>query len=656
MNQRHSTQEESRDRWTGRREWTELVERMSDPAAARVALGVIAAALENPAQGDRMLAPLVAGLPAQAAAIWRRNEAGWQITAQAGPAQNVSREFLTEALDANTPHTKQNLWAGPTQAQQQANELLVLQFSAKKPPPHSIPLSELALVVGQAYAHANAYSAARERAEHLEAILDASREWHQTGELEPLLTQIAQTASSMLAADRASIFLWDRPRKLLIGKPALGVPGGELRIPDNVGVVGQVLSTGQPMRASPQLEPNRIDHQVDQQTGYRTESVLCVPLRAPDGQLLGVFEVMNKRGGPFTDADETALVELARHAAISVSNTQERTSLIKAHREIASEAARRVQLIGQSPAIEALKSMITQVALSDLAVLVLGENGTGKEVVSQAIHYHSRRSQQPFVAVNCAALSESLLESELFGHEQGAFTDAKQARPGKFESASGGTLFLDEIGELSRGGQAKLLRVLEEKVVVRVGGVRPISTDARVIAATNRNLAEMVRRKEFREDLYYRLNVISLELPPLRNRGDDVLELAQHYLVEFAARAGRTVQKLTLAAKQRLREHTWPGNVRELRNLIERLVYLLPAQQIDARDISFAVSADGRPLRDLDDDLPLAEATDAFQTEYIQRAIDRCQGRMVDAAKQLGLHRANLYRKMRVLGMSPKDE
>src|SRR4029077_14647643 len=181
-------------------------------------------------------------------------------------------------------------------------------------------------------------------------------------------------------------------------------------------------------------------------------------------------------------------------------------------------------------AIEALRSTIRRVANTDLAVLILGENGTGKEVVAQAIHYFSNRRDPPFIAVNFAALTETLLESELFGHEKGAFTDAHESRPGKFELASGGTLFLDEIGDLSPGGQAKLLRVLEEKVVVRVGGSKSIHTDARVIAATNQNLAEMVRAKKFRQDLFFRLNVVALRLLPLRDRPGDVLLLADHFL------------------------------------------------------------------------------------------------------------------------------
>jgi Nif-specific regulatory protein len=291
------------------------------------------------------------------------------------------------------------------------------------------------------------------------------------------------------------------------------------------------------------------------------------------------------------------------------------------------------------------------VADTDLAILVLGENGTGKEVVASSIHYHSRRRNHPFVAVNCAALTETLLESELFGHEKGAFTDAREATAGKFEAADGGTLFLDEIGELSAAGQAKLLRVLEEKVVVRVGGTTPIYTDVRVIAATNRNLSEMVHERRFREDLFFRLNVVSLELPPLRNRGQDVLLLAEHFLEKFAARIGRTKPRLTDEARERLLRHAWPGNVRELRNLMERLAYLSPADAIEAGDLEFILAPVQRGPSLVPFNLELTDATDRFQTEYIKQAIERHGGNMTDAAAALGLHRSNLYRKMRQLGM-----
>jgi Nif-specific regulatory protein len=257
--------------------------------------------------------------------------------------------------------------------------------------------------------------------------------------------------------------------------------------------------------------------------------------------------------------------------------------------------------------------------------------------------------------VNCAALPDTLLESELFGHEKGAFTDARETRQGKFELASGGTLLLDEIGDMSLNGQAKLLRVLEEKLVVHVGGSTPIHTDVRLLAATNHNLAELVQARKFRQDLYFRLTVVTLNVPPLRERGDDVLLLSAHFLRDFAIKARRPSLELTAAAKKRLGTHSWPGNVRELRNLMERLAYLSASEQVDADELSFIMSpAAPRPSL-VDDDQPLTEATRQFQIAYIQSQIDRARGNMTDAAERLGLHRSNLYRKMHQLGMNPLE-
>ncbi len=217
-------------------------------------------------------------------------------------------------------------------------------------------------------------------------------------------------------------------------------------------------------------------------------------------------------------------------------------------------------------------------------------------------------------------------------------------------------MFLDEIGDLSFGGQAKLLRVLEEKVVVRVGGSKPIHTDARVIAATNQNLADMVRQKRFRQDLYFRLNVVTLDLPPLRERGDDMMLLAEHFLADFCRKAHRKPLKFSAAARTRLESHAWPGNIRELRNLMERLAYLSTGDKIEADDLAFILSPGGESPALVATDLPLAEATDRFQIEYIKKNIERAGGNMSEAAKRMGLHRSNLYRKMRQLGMHTDEE
>jgi len=493
------------------------------------------------------------------------------------------------------------------------------------------------------------------RIERLEAILEIAALWNRAQETEPLLTEMAEASTRLLKAERASIFLWDRPNKTLVGRPALGVESGELRIPDSTGVVGQVVQTGKPLRVDADQE-KEVSRLVDDQLGFHTRNLLCVPLVGAQGKLFGAFELINKIQGDFADEDEEALIELAQHAAIALENAQEHEQLVKVRDQAADEGTQDARMIGNCSAIEALRSTVQRVANTDLAVLILGENGTGKEVVSKRIHYLSDRRNEPFVAVNCAALTESLLESELFGHEKGAFTDAHATHEGKFELASGGTLFLDEIGDMSLGGQAKLLRVLEEKLVVRVGGSIPIHTDARVIAATNQDLAGLVRDKRFREDLYFRLNVVTLDLPPLRDRGDDIVVLAEHFLKEFCVKARRKLPKLTAAAKKRLVKHSWAGNVRELRNLMERIAYMSQGDKVDIDELAFILSPSGEETPLLSLDLPLTDATKRFQVEYINKQIERSRGSMTAAAERLGLHRSNLYRKMRQLDMATNEE
>ena len=573
----------------------------------------------------------------------------WRATASYGVSRALPAELLSDVADREAAASDSG-WVATSLGR--PGEVLAAHSSApSRGSTAEREFKDLADVLQSALSVMRQRMRDRHRVERLEAILQIAASWSQTGEMEPLLDQMAQAATRLLHADRASIFLWDRPNHTLIGRPALGVAEGELRIADDTGIVGQVVQTGEARRVNSAMEEREINREVDRALGYQTRTLLCVPLRSADGDRFGAFEVINKVDGPFTDDDEEALTELAAHAAIALENTQQFEKLLKTHRQFVEQAAEGVQLIGESTAIDALRSTVRRVAGTELAILILGENGTGKEVVSQSIHYLSRRRDQPFIAVNCAAISETLLESELFGHEKGAFTDAHESRRGKFELASGGTLFLDEIGDLSLSGQAKLLRVLEEKVVVRVGGSKPIHTDARVIAATNQNLSEMVRQKRFRQDLFFRLNVVSLELPALRDRGEDVLLLAEFFLHDFCRKAHRKALKLSAAARKRLLGHTWPGNVRELRNLMERLAYLLPGDKIEPEDLAFSLASSEELPGNVAANLMLSDATDRFQVDYIKKAIERSGGNMSDAAERLGLHRSNLYRKMRQLGM-----
>ncbi|HEY2881572.1 MAG TPA: sigma-54-dependent Fis family transcriptional regulator [Pirellulales bacterium] len=635
-----------------------------DPLAAELLLRC-----EKPASVagylNEVLPLLLPALTADFAAV---TIGGWgtNAIAEAGVRQSWPTEMISECLDREAPQSIGDWNCAPLAPREPNAEVLVVHRSYSSPvaaQSNSIGgaaidrsvaiagMQTIAAALGAGLRMVRTRNRLRLRATQAETILQIVQQWSQTQEMATLLNQMAEASTHLLEADRASIFLWDKANHILVGRPALGVLGGELRVPDDAGVVGEVLRTGQPRQVSLRETRDPVNRKVDAELKYQTRTLVAVPMRTAGGELLGVFEVINKRSGEFSQEDETALVELATHAVVALENTQDRQRLLASHKQIVDQAAEHIRLVGNSPAIEALRSTVRRVAETDLAVLVTGENGTGKEVVSQLIHYLSPRRDRPFVAVNCAAIAETLLESELFGHEKGAFTDAHEARPGKFELAAGGTLLLDEIGDLSPGGQAKLLRVLEEKIVVRVGGSRPIPVDVRVIAATNQNLGDMVRARKFRQDLFFRLNVVVLELPPLRDRGDDVLLLADHFLSDFCRRARRKPPKFSAEARKRLQQHLWPGNVRELRNLMERLAFLVVGDVVEPNDLAFILSPAPETSNLLVVDQPLSAATDRFQAEYIRKAIQRAGNNMTDAADLLGLHRSNLYRKMKQLGM-----
>jgi len=315
-------------------------------------------------------------------------------------------------------------------------------------------------------------------------------------------------------------------------------------------------------------------------------------------------------------------------------------------------------VVGESEALRRVYELIDRVADSDTSVLITGESGTGKEVAARALHARGRRHNGPFVAINCAAMPEQLLESELFGHARGAFTDAKAARTGLFIKANGGTLFLDEVGELPLALQPKLLRALQERTVRPVGGDTELPFDARIVAATNRDLELAVEEARFREDLYYRLNVIGLELPPLRVRGNDVLLLAQRFLEHFAARSGKRVVGLSAAAAQRLVAYAWPGNVRELQNCIERAVALTAYEQLTVEDLPERIR-DYRAPSNLSQGSDLSElvSLEEMERRYIQRVLDVVGGSRTLASRILGLDRKTLYRKLgrRNAGAEDKD-
>jgi two-component system nitrogen regulation response regulator NtrX len=316
-------------------------------------------------------------------------------------------------------------------------------------------------------------------------------------------------------------------------------------------------------------------------------------------------------------------------------------------------------LVGTSAAMEALRALIARVAPTESRVLITGESGTGKELVASAIHRQSARGSKAFVTVNSAALPRDLVESEMFGHERGAFTGATERRQGRFELADGGTLFLDEVGDLGPEAQAKLLRVLESGVVERVGGERPFTVNVRVIAATNKDLQEAVRQRQFREDLWFRLNVLPIHIPPLRERTEDVAPLVRHFAERCAARLRRPV-KFDAGAVPLLAAYGWPGNVRELANIVERMAILATGDLVTAADIARVLPAGPAPQLTTDTgddrvwrDIALSDTLDQYERELIARALSASRGNVAEAARRLQTDRANLYRRMRRLGIEP---
>ncbi len=308
-------------------------------------------------------------------------------------------------------------------------------------------------------------------------------------------------------------------------------------------------------------------------------------------------------------------------------------------------------IIGNNRKMREVFDIIREVAGMPSTVLIRGESGTGKELIAHAIHYSSARKEQPMVSVNCAVLAENLLESELFGHEKGAFTGAIKSKEGRFELANGGTLFLDEIGDISPKLQVKLLRALQEGEFERVGGEKTLKVDVRVIAATNKNLEEAIRSNEFRQDLYYRLNVIPIEIPPLRERVDDIPLLADFFLNKYKLQTGKKVQGITEQAMDILMHYAWPGNVRELENVIERGVVLCKGEFIGADSLSYLTGHDDMesPLKMLED-RSLQEVMDTVEKRLIETVLDQCRGNRSHAARELGLHRSTLMSKLEKYG------
>lgn len=335
-----------------------------------------------------------------------------------------------------------------------------------------------------------------------------------------------------------------------------------------------------------------------------------------------------------------------------VRNALEYVRLEAENRRLRAELEERHEILGNSVPMKALRQQIALTAPTNGRVLIYGESGTGKELVARALHGSSLRSTMQFVEVNCAAIPEELIESELFGHRKGSFTGASEDKVGKFQKADGGTLFLDEVGDMSLKTQSKVLRVLEEQRVERLGSNQPITVDVRVIAATNKKLEEEIGRNAFREDLFYRLNVIPFYVPALRERIEDMPILAAHFLVEFCEAYGKKPKEFSATAMEVLRSYPWPGNVRELKNLVERLVIMSPSHRIEPHHLPPELfrGASKSPQKPYES---LQEARSAYEREFVLRKLEENRWNMTKAAEALGLERSHLYRKMRSLGIAP---
>jgi Nif-specific regulatory protein len=502
------------------------------------------------------------------------------------------------------------------------------------------------------------------RVNRLSLLVDLASLLTREVDFDALLRTACERVAEALAAERATIWLVDAEHGDLVSRVALLPELPALRLPLERGIAGWVARTGEPVRIGDAATDPRFDPSVDKATGYTTRAILAVPIREEDrGPVRGVVQVLNRVGldgpsGTFDEEDERYLVALATQIARAFSLT----TLRPAEPSSAGLTLRGPfnRIVGRSDELRAVYERVTLAAQTDATVLLRGETGTGKGLFSRAIHVNSTRQAGPFVTVDCTTLPVQLVESELFGHERGAFTGADRRVPGKVETAQGGTLFLDEIGDLPHDVQGKLLRFLQERTFERVGGRQSLSADVRVVCATHQDLERLVAEGKFREDLYYRIRVVEIEIPPLRTRGiAEIEQLAQHFADMYAKRYKRPAPELSADAMNVLRAHTWPGNVRELEHWIESAVVLAPDGRIGtthlprARRPLTAVGAPAAPIvaaavapggGEAGVPIPLGLTLDEATRRYVQATLDACDGNKAEAARRLEIGRNTIGR------------
>jgi Nif-specific regulatory protein len=470
---------------------------------------------------------------------------------------------------------------------------------------------------------------------------------------------MAKKAAEVMEADRATIFLLDEERNELWSQVTLD--SEDIRFDARLGIAGACVLSRQTINIPDAKEDPRFHSAVDERTGYRTKSVLAVPLLTDAGHCFGAFQLLNKRGGAFDERDQHLARELADHAAVAIRRATTVEQLLDERRQLEQEntelrrggdgRAATESIIGTSPQIQAIVRLIDQLRDTAVDVLVTGESGTGKEMIARAIHATSQRSRQPFVALNCAALPETLVESELFGIERGVATGVDQ-RSGKFEDANRGTLFLDEIGDLSLSAQAKILRVLQERTVVRVGGRVPTRVDVRIVAATNADLERAARAGTFRSDLYYRLKVVTIQTPALREIPQDIPLLAKIFLDRYCRQMGREAKQLSPVTERILMQYRWPGNIRELENEIKRLVATTRKATIGEEALAENIRRGAGAAAVVAGVTSLKNAVEDLERRMIADALARCKQSQVQSAKLLGLSRQGLIKKLKRYGIA----
>jgi transcriptional regulator with GAF, ATPase, and Fis domain len=479
-------------------------------------------------------------------------------------------------------------------------------------------------------------------------------------ELDDMLATFADRVARALGADRATLWLIDGATGEIRSRVATLPELPELVVPPGHGVVGEVAASGMLVNIKDaSSDPRWGGGQLAQQIGYRTTSILTAPITRR-GQIRGVLQVLNKRDGHFSSRDEEFIRVLAEQIGRALDYTTLRGDDSSRGLTV---RGRFNHVIGRSPAMAAVYEMIVRAAQTDATVLLHGETGTGKGLLARAIHVNSERRHAPFVHVDCTTLPAALVESELFGHERGAYTGADSRVMGKVEAANGGTLFLDEIGELPLLLQGKLLRFVQERQFERVGGRETLTADVRIVAATNRDLAGMSNAGQFRSDLYFRLRVVEIEIPSLRARGpDDIADLAEHFVQQFARRYRKGTLKMADAVRPALIAYGWPGNVRELENTIERAIVLVNGPTIGIKDLGLdrprmgasdsqigipitSGSSTAIPIATSDGvNLPAGLTLEEAERRYAKAILDREGGNQSAAARALGISRNKLAR------------